>query len=155
MSAQARDFLELEAPLIARLRAVLPPDVHVLGVRDLATVAEGSQPTPAVHVLYQGYRPQKQAASMYEELELRWLTVVAVHNAGDPVSGTGARLDAGPLMGAVIDALAPWVPPLDGYQSMHLTDAPMTGYRAGYGYFPLGWRVGVKRRVAPARQRRT
>lgn len=151
----APDFLALEAPLIARLREHLPGSVHVLGRHDLGAITEGAQPTPAVHVLYRGYRPRQSDTAMIEEFDLLWLTVVAVRNAATLDSGAAARADAGPLMSAVIEVLGPWVPPLPGYQSMHLADAPDVGYQAGFGYFPLGWRVAVRQRVAPNKRRST
>lgn len=143
------DFLALEPLLVARLREQMPAHVHVLARRELSEIVEPSQPTPAVHVLYRGYRPSRARTGMYEELDLLWLTVVSVLNATDVTAGAGARADAGALLGAVVQSLGPWVPPLAGYESMALDDAPMAGYRAGHAYFPLGWRVPVRMRVAP------
>ncbi|MCK9988677.1 MAG: hypothetical protein AzoDbin1_05149 [Azoarcus sp.] len=146
------DFLALEPLLVARLRAALPPEVSVLTATDLATVAEGTQPVPAVHVLYRGYVPARpgEAAATWESLDQYWLTVVAVSNASNVIAGDAARAAAGPLMGAVIAALGGYVPDLPGFKSLRLTDAPEAGYRSGFGYFPLGWRVATKVRVARA-----
>lgn len=153
--AAVDDLLALEVPLIERLHAALPDDVHVLAARDLASITEGTQPTPAVHVLYQGYRPLKQVSAAYEDIEQYWRTVVTVRNAADLIGGQGLRLGAGRLMRQVIDALGPWVPPLPGYKSLHLHAAPDARHRAGFGYFPLGWRVEMRVRVAPNHTRST
>lgn len=148
MSAAAPiDFLALEPLIVARLRAALPAHVHVLAARDLAGLTEGTQPTPAVHVLYRGYRPGRATAAMWEELDQIWLTVVAVRNASTLGTAEALRADAGPLMGAVIGALGAWVPELPGCKSLHLDAAPEAGFRAGFGYFPIGWRVGMRVRA--------
>lgn len=148
------DFMAMEPLLIEQLRLTLPQHVHVLARKELAEITEATQPTPAVHVLYRGYRPRESQAAMYEELDLLWLTVVAVQNASTLATGEGVRTDAGPLMGGVVQALGPWVPDLPGYKSLHLDAAPPVGYRAGFGYFPIGWRVHVQMRVAPNSTRR-
>jgi len=149
MTSEAADFLALEPLLVARLRAALPASVAVLTAADLGAVAEGTQPTPAVHVLYRGYAPARagETAAMWEALDQYWLTVVAVRNASSVVTGDAARADAGPLMAAVIAALGGYVPDLYGFKSLRLAEAPEAGYRAGFGYFPLGWRVATKVRI--------
>jgi len=145
------DFLALEPLLVARLREALPAPVHVLAARDLAGLTEGTQPTPAVHVLYRSYRPGRATAAMWEELEQYWLTVIAVRNASTLGTAEALRADAGPLMGAVIAALGAWVPALPGCKSLHLDAAPEAGFRAGFGYFPIGWRVGMRVRAQRAK----
>lgn len=141
-------FLAMEQILIDRLRAVLPAQVHVLSAADLATVTESAQLTPAVHVLYRGYRRGKPTPSMWVEISQQWMTVVAVRNVRDVATGSAARLEAGPLITQVIAALDRYQPGGE-CQSLHLDDAPSAGYRAGYGYFPLGWRVDMKIRALP------
>jgi len=148
MAAEPIDFMALEPLILDRLRATLPAYVHVLGARDLAGLTEGTQPTPAVHVLYRTYRPVRAAAAMWEELDQYWLTVLAVRNVGTLQTGEAMRAEVGPLMGAVIGALGAWVPDLPGYKSLHLEAAPEAGYRTGFAYFPIGWRVGMRVRAA-------
>lgn len=132
-------FLALESALIERLKARLPAGTHVLTGADLAGVAEGSQPTPAVHVIYQGYRvaearPDGRAA----RIEQTWLAVVAVRNVRDARSGEAARNDASLLADGVIDALMGWQPP--GTSSpLKITQAPRAGYFAGHLYLPLAF----------------
>lgn len=144
--------MALEPLLVDRLRQALPDSVHVLATRELADLVEGTQPTPAVHVLYRGYRPVREKTAGYEEIELIWWTVVAVRNAATVTTGESARIEAGPIMGAVVRTLGPWVPELPGYGSLCLDAAPLSGYRAGFGYFPIGWRVHARMRVAPNRR---
>lgn len=134
-------FLDLEHPLAARLRERLPAWVHVLTRADLAVVAEGSQPTPAVHVVYQGYRvlenrPDGRAA----RIQQTWLVVAAVRNVRDAASGEAARADAGDLAESAARALMGWKP--DGaHKPARLANAPASGYRAGFLYLPLAFDI--------------
>ncbi|MEZ7896019.1 MAG: hypothetical protein QMB75_09065 [Thauera sp.] len=148
MAAEPIDFMALEPLLLDRLRAALPAHVHVLAARDLAGLTEGTQLTPAVHVLYRDYRPGRAPASGWEELDQLWLTVIAVRNVSTLSTNEAVRADAGPLMGAVIGALGGWRPDLRGYKPLSLDGAPAAGYRAGFGYFPLGWRAPMRVRAA-------
>ncbi|MEW6446327.1 MAG: DUF1834 domain-containing protein [Pseudomonadota bacterium] len=141
-------MLQLESHIIARLRERLPGHVHVLSAADLAGVAEGSQPTPAVHVVYQGYRviesrPDGRAA----RLQQTWLVVVAVRNVRDASAGSAARSDAGLLADGVIAALMGWK--LDAVNKpLKLTNAPAAGFRAGFLYVPLAFEAETDVRSA-------
>ncbi len=146
------DFMALEQLIVARLRDALPAHVHVLAAADLADLTVGTQPTPAVHVLYRTYRPTKDGPAMWEEFDQYWLTVVTVRNASTLNTAEAVRADAGPLMGAVIAAMGAWVPDLPGCKSLQLAAAPNAGFHAGFGYFPIGWRVGMKLRTNRAKQ---
>lgn len=141
-------FLALEQILVERLRAALPPHVYVLSAADLAAVSEATQSTPAVHVLYRGYRRGEPKPAMRVEVVQDWLTVVAVRNVRNVASGTQVRDAAGPLLTQVVDALDRYQPGA-GFGSLTLADAPAAGYSAGHGYFPLGWRVSVKLTARP------
>ena len=59
IQAHANNFLAPEPFIVDRLKdalADLRPQVHVLTASDLALVKEESQPTPAVHVIWNGFR---------------------------------------------------------------------------------------------------
>lgn len=135
------NLLFLEPLLKAQLRTALDARVHVLSAAELEGVAEATQPTPAVHVLYRGFQVRAYGSSTME-IDQYWLTVVAVRNARDPVSAEAARTDAGPLAMAVIDALlgrefddcGPLAP---------LQNPPAPGFSAGHLYLPLGWRAPI------------
>ncbi len=134
-------FLALESALVERLKARLPAGAHVLTRADLASVTEGSQPTPAVHVVYQGYRvaesrPDGRAA----RLQQTWLVIVAVRNVRDAAAGSAARGDAGSLADAVIAALMGWKP-AGVNKPLKLVNAPASGYRAGHLYLPLAFEL--------------
>lgn len=134
-------FLALESALVERLKARLPAGVHVLTAADLEGVTAGVQPTPAVHVVYRGYRVKQGADDgTYARIEQTWFAVVAVRNVQDVRSGLGARDVAGPLMSAVCQALMGWCP---DQEPMRLTTAPLPGFNGGHLYAPLAFLVDV------------
>ena len=141
------NFLAAEPLLIARLEAVLPAEVHVLSAADLAHVAGDQQPTPAVHVLYQGYQVADTRTSAAAAVDQQWLTVVVTRNVADIEQGFHARQAAGPLAAQVMDALYRHRLKKDGksfgVSPLRLASAPAPGFLNGHYYLPLGWTVGV------------
>lgn len=135
------DYLAAEAAIIGRLKEQVAGFAGVLGAGDLGAVEEKSQQTPAAHVLYDGDvvagggdgRGGNNAAQMVMQ---RWMVVVAVRNARDPLGGTGARADAGPLITGVIRALSGWAP-TEFHRPLRRVQAPRPGYNKGFAYFPL------------------
>ncbi len=138
-------FLSLESALVDRLKATLPSDVHVLTAADLAGVAEGSQPTPAVHVVYGGYRVV-EANSGFSTIEQTWYAVVTVRNVRGVKSGAGARNEADALLDAVYAALAAYKPP--NARPLAITNAPKPQTTAGFMYFPLAFNSTITMRTA-------
>lgn len=135
------DFLHLESQIIDRLGERLSPDIHRLTAADLAGVAEGSQPTPAVHVVFDGYRIQDHKIPAIAAVTQQWLTVIAVRNRRGGSTGDGARASAGPIIGDVLSSLHGWRP--DGASVLKLAAAPRPGYVAGFAYFPLSWTTTI------------
>lgn len=138
------NWMAAEPLIIARLRATLPPEVHVLSAADLAAVADGDQPTPAVHVLYLGYQVADSRTGALAAVDQQWLTVIHTRNVADIEQGFHARQQAGPLAAQVMDALyrhrlkdAQGQP--IGTSPLRLAPAPAAGYRDGDFYLPLGW----------------
>ncbi|ACL71489.1 conserved hypothetical protein [Thioalkalivibrio sulfidiphilus HL-EbGr7] len=141
-------FLALEPLIEARLKAHLPAGVHVLTAADLAGVEERAQVTPAVHLIYRGYRPtQDQGQGKIQEIEQIWWTVVAVRSARDIKGGSGTREQAGPIIDAVLEALMGWRP-IEGYLPLKLAPSAAPAYRAGFAYHPLGWTTRTTKRGA-------
>jgi len=138
-------FLSLETALVERLKATLPSGVQVLNAADLAGVAEGSQPTPAVHVVYGGYRVV-ETNSGFSTIEQTWYAVVTVRNVRDVKSGAGARDEAAGLLDAVYAALAAYKPP--NARPLALTNAPKPQTTAGFMYFPLAFNSTITMRNA-------
>ncbi len=143
------NFLAAEPLIVARLRAVLPPEVHVLAAADLAQVAGSQQPTPAVHVLYAGYRVDDSRTGAFAGVEQQWLTVVVTRNVADIEAGYHARQAAGPLAAQVMDALYRHRlrdgqgDPI-GLSPLRLDGAPQAGFDDGHFYLPLGWLCHVQ-----------
>lgn len=137
------NFLALEPLIIARLREVLPPHVHVLSAADLGKVTEATQPTPAVHVLYRNFKPLDPASSVLKG-EQRWLTVIAVRNLTDIDSGEAARQEGGLLAAKVLDAMFWFTPDLTGAGRLQPVAPPDAGFSAGHFYLPLAWAAFVE-----------
>lgn len=138
------NFLALEPELVARLKEKLAgqvPPVHVLTSSDLADVAEEKQLTPAVHVMYQGYRVGEgrydgKACPVMQS----WLAVVVTRGTRNLASGADARQQAGALARVVLEALMGFKPACAAKPLM-LANAPQAAYSGGHQYLPLGFEV--------------
>ncbi|MEW5972337.1 MAG: Gp37 family protein [Pseudomonadota bacterium] len=135
--------MNLETAMIERLKARLPSGVHVFSAADLADVAEGSQPTPAVHVVYHGDRPlEVNSSGRTARVEQTWLVVAAVRNVRDARVGSGARQDGMALLDQVRRALMGFQP--EGASTpLKLAAAPRPGFRAGFQYLPTAFTVEI------------
>ncbi len=143
----AESLTAIEPQLVERLQSRLPQTgagkVHVLTAADLANLSESTQPSPAVHIIYQGYavaetRPDNKAARLTQT----WLAVVAVRNLASGKTGAAARADAGQLAATVAAALTGWMPP-GAMRPLQLATPPAAGYSAGYMYLPLAFTTDV------------
>ena len=125
------DFMATEAHIVQRLKDALKdvsPQVHVLTAAELAVTKEESQPTPAVHVVWNGFRVLDSRVDGAEaHLEHTWMVVTAVRNVSQLKSGAAARLQAGPLMARAGAALMGFRPP-NVASPMALTSAPRAGH---------------------------
>lgn len=148
MTVSPDNFLAAEPLIIARLRAALPADVHVLAAADVAAVSAEQQPTPAVHVLYSGYEATDASTGAFATIEQSWLTVVVTRNVADIESGFHARQAAGPLAAQVIAALhrhrlrSAEGRPM-GARPLQIDTPPSPGFADGRFYLPLAWRCPV------------
>ncbi len=144
MSEHANNFLAPEPHIVARLKdalAGLAPAVHVLTAAELALVAESGQPTPAVHVVWNGCKVlEARTDGAAARLDHSWLIVTAVRNAAGARNGAAARRDAGELMARAGAALMGFRPP-NVAGPMRLVSAPAAGYSAGFQYLPLAFLV--------------
>lgn len=145
------NYLSAEAFIIARLREKAPEAVKaVLSAADLAGVAESKQVTPALHVLFHGYRPTRAvegSRGAIQETEQTWVVVTAVRNLRTPKTGEHAREEAGPILSAVLAALQGWQPS-PKHTPLELAGGPRAGFTGGYGYFPLAFTTRVVTRGA-------
>lgn len=139
------NFLEPEAHIVARLKEALAgvkPAVHLLTAADLAKVKEENQPTPAVHVVWNGFRVlQAREDGAAARLDHTWLVVAAVRNVRTLQSGQDARAAAGELAARAGAALMGYRPP-NVAGPMRLAPAPGSGISpAGFMYLPLAFLV--------------
>lgn len=136
------NLLALEAVLLARLveqLADLAPKVHVLAAADLAGVTEATQLTPAVHVVYQGYRVlESKPDGRATRIEQTWLATVASRNMATLRTGSAARADAGLIARRVCQALMGFKPP-HASKPLRLAEGPGAGFNAGFQYLPLAF----------------
>ena len=142
--AHPNNFLEPEPHIVARLKEALAgqqPAVHVLTAADLSGLKEDSQPVPAVHVVWNGFRVlESRADGAASRLDHTWLIVAAVRNVRTLKSGQAARQQAGELAARAGAALMGWRPP-NVAGPLRLAPSPAAGYSSGYLYLPLAFLV--------------
>lgn len=147
MVAGIDNYLALEPLLLQRLaEQVLPGGqaVEVLGAPDLEHVTERDQRTPALHVLYDDYRPiQAQAGGLIAQTEQLWTVVVVVKNVRGR-GKTAAREDGGGLMVLVTRALQGWKPGTDHSRMQLANPRYRATYRGGFAYFPMTFSTRVQ-----------
>ena len=135
--AEANNWLALEPHLLALIaQAVqgMSPAVHVLTSADLADVKESAQKTPAVHLVYGGFRIAEDMGASWL-LQHKWYAVVVVRNVATQRSGQAARQDAGPMVTQVMGGLAGAQVP-GATRALTLATPPPASYRAGHQYIP-------------------
>lgn len=136
------NFLWLEPLLIQRLTdqlGSLMPKVKVLRAADLEGVMEEKQVTPAVHLVYRGYRvAQNNHGNDTARIEQIWLAIVATRNMKAMRTGEAARADAGVIAQRVLKALMGYSAPGTS-KPLRLAEAPEAGFNAGFQYLPLGF----------------
>ena len=135
--AEANNWLALEPHLLALIaQAVhgMSPAVHVLTRAELADVKESAQRTPAVYVIYGGYRIAQDIGTAWE-LDHTWYVVAAVRNVAAARSGQAARQDAGALATHVVGALA-GAQVQGATQTLKLITPPPARYSGGFQYLP-------------------
>lgn len=142
------NFLALEPLIIARLKAALPPHVHVLAAAELADMQWAHQPTPAVHVMYGGYSVERNDVPAFVVITQTWLTVIVTRNLRDMAGGHDARQDAGALAAPVFDALHQWRAAGEdgkpaGAAPLKLVNAPRADFDDGHFYLPLAWQTTI------------
>lgn len=139
---QSNAFMALEPRLVALLKTALAgmsPAVHVLTAAELADVQESKQLTPAVHLVYGGYRIDQDIGSAWR-LEHTWYAVTAVRNVATVKSGAAGRQDAGVIATAVALALAD--ARVDGAaEPLTLITPPGPSHSAPYSYLPTAVRA--------------
>jgi len=152
-AAQAADFMAMEPRLVALLKAAvagMSPAVHVLTAADLGDVAEARQLTPAVHLVYGGYRIEQDIGLAWR-LQHTWYAVAVVKNAAQVRTGAAGRQNAGQLAATVALALAGAV--VDGAaDTLTLVSPPPPSYSAPHTYFPTAITAVTHFRKSPPTQ---
>ena len=134
---ESNAFMALEPRLIELVKAAvegMSPAVHVLTAADLANVKEENQLTPAVHIVYGGYRIDQDIGSAWR-LEHTWYAVSVVKNVSQVRSGAVGRQDAGRLASTVALALAE-ARVAGAAETLTLISPPAPSYSAPFTYLP-------------------
>lgn len=138
-------FFAVRAALVDTLRAALPAGTRVLTADDLDGVDEAKQPTPAVHVIYSGFRVlETTRAGRTAIIEQDWLVVAVVKHAGDRAKAcaeAGERVE--PLVQAILDTLMGWRHDSTRMQPLTLAAPPAPVARYPFYYFPLAFSATV------------
>lgn len=142
MTPHQNNFLAAEPDIVARLKdalAGLQPAVHVLTESDLDGVKENAQLTPAVNVIYGGFRVL-EASDRGDQARLlhTWLVVASVRNVAGGRSGAAARRDAGELAARAGAALMGYRV-ANATKPLRLAPSPRGNAQNGYLYLPLAF----------------
>jgi len=134
---ESNGFMAIELRLVELLKAAvadMSPAVHVLTTSDIQDVTEKGQHTPAVHLIYGGYKvveDQRVAVQMQHT----WYVVAAVRNVAAAKAGQAARRDAGQLVARVMGALL-GASVQGATRALELVTPPKPRYVAGFQYIP-------------------
>ncbi|HCF9240803.1 TPA: hypothetical protein NI607_005261 [Pseudomonas aeruginosa] len=136
------DYLFLEPLLIERIRSEVSGLAIVSGLPDLATLDEQSQASPCVYVIYLGDEvgtgaDHQGGGRAIQTVVQHWAAVLTVFYADAVNDGEGARREAGPLLGRLLQALTGWSPARDVGALARSPQASPASYSNGYFYFPL------------------
>lgn len=145
----------VEAALVDRLTQRLKVELGLVELvyahQDYAAVPEVNMVTPSLAVIYTGYTPGTKAdqAGMIQSLALGWTIVVNVASAQQSDRGDGVRLEASPIIDAVLEALLGWRP-IPKFQPLKLEAAPGAAVSdAGFGYYPVAFSTAATYRGKP------
>lgn len=130
----------LEPLLLERLRERMTTARAVLSAADLSGVSAAAQVTPAVHVIFTGYRlVEMREDGVVARIEQDWLTVAVARNVSPGGQAAAAqREDAGAIADELIAVLMGWRPSPD-LRELRLANAPRAAYQDGVCYLPIGW----------------
>lgn len=136
------DYFGAEPLIVARLKeklGTLVPDNHYFTPFSLGDMVEGSQPSPAVHVIYAGDVVTADNAGQRTKqfVGQRWLVILAVRSAKAQLTDTSdIRAKAGVIVPALLDALQGWAP-AEWMRPLGRVSGPAAGFSSSFAYFPF------------------
>lgn len=132
-------FAEAEEKLVARLRAILPAEVHVGTLDELEDVNDMRQKAPACWVIYDGHTIGKRIDSVPNVAQVvqEWFVVIATKSAKSKGGNAEAKREASGLCTKVLEGLAGF--DLGAGKYLRVEDAPGPEYSAGYVHVPLAF----------------
>lgn len=136
-------FLNIETAIVDQLRYNIDDSIQILTQDDLSGMEESSQPCPAVHVIYSGYRViETRDDGKISHVQQRWLAVVATRNMRSRRSAEQARQDALPILDEVKNCLMGFWPD-QASSPLRLATPPLGGGENGFHYEPLAFDVNT------------
>lgn len=141
------NYLEAEEGILLRLKDQIADLKGVYGMADLASVRDrAANLAPCVCVVYDGDTipggeggrgGQGEAQTVLQ----RWIAWLIVRNVNNVHEGVAVRAEAGPLMSAVIKALAGHKPGTSFGRGLRRTSAPRVLYDAGVMHIPVAFEL--------------
>lgn len=146
------NFLALQAPIMARLRAALDAagllTVPVLGQPDITSV-DGTLPAPAVVVSFEGYSVNDTSAqSRRVTITQMWDATVITRHTAAIGPGTAAIAQSGTITDIVMTSLMGWHPP-DSAGPLQLISPDQPSIERGYHYLPIRVEAKLYRAATP------
>lgn len=144
----------VEAAIVDRLKERIQDGLGlvemVYGHSDYADVPEVNMVTPSLAVIYTGYNPGGNVGSgSIQSITLGWTIVVNVSSAQQSDRGDGVRIEASPIIDAVLEQLLGFRP-LKNFKPLQLEPAPGAAVSdAGFGYYPLAFSTTATYRGTP------
>ncbi|MBF0424820.1 MAG: hypothetical protein HQL66_03255 [Magnetococcales bacterium] len=110
MQLPITDYLFLEKEIIARLAATVP-GLPVLAIDNEAQLRMNLLPVTSAFVWMIDDRPgEVMSQGRGQKIHQSWLVELVTKNAAQPLTGTAARQEAGPIMMQIREALVGWTP---------------------------------------------
>lgn len=147
MTSTTLSPIDVEAAIVARLAATVKEAgtvKYVYDTREYGAVVEESQLTPALAVIYNGYRAGTELTrGAVQQVEILFLVVAITRSAVGTLRATGAKSEASDVFNAAMQALTGWKPG-KGIKALQLEDAPGAGYSdAGFTYLPIAYSTSI------------
>lgn len=125
----------LEALIEQRLSLKLDNSLLILRAANIQGMSR--QHNYSVHIIPNEIEVHEQRRGQVALNETVFVVVV-VRNPGSQLTGVDSRLEAGPTLALIIQALLGWVPNED-CEPLRMANAPSPEFDAGFGFYPLAF----------------
>lgn len=126
---------QLEVLIEQRLLSIL--DSSLLIQRGASIQGMPRQYNHAIYVIPNEIEINEQRRGQVAVTETVFVVTV-IRQAASQLTGTDARLEAGPILVSIVNALLGWIPD-EGCEYLRLKNAPSPEFDAGLGFYPLAF----------------